>query len=247
MKKLLKHMRLIHLIFLILGGAVLISALPFKTEYNMIYVNVDSTGIENADAGMTNARDQDQTLLFEYYEKIGEDFNNYKVTVYNFEEKLNKVNYMILYFGIVIVAGVALLWIFQNPVRKIYYGSNVAVSLLVTLGVSVFGIIVMADLFSCMGILSKNSELFNTVAVLQNPSYRAAAYQAASSASGAEATKAAIQSYFYVSGTTLAVYAVISIVVVVYAVFTLMLTFAKFKRTKERRQEILNKAVENND
>ena len=88
-------MRLIHLIFLILGGAVLISALPFKTEYNMIYVNVDSTGIENADAGMTNARDQDQTLLFEYYEKIGEDFNNYKVTVYNFEEKLNKVNYMI--------------------------------------------------------------------------------------------------------------------------------------------------------
>ena len=44
MKKLLKHMKLIHLIFLILGGVVIISALPFKTQYNTVYVNVEPKG-----------------------------------------------------------------------------------------------------------------------------------------------------------------------------------------------------------
>ena len=247
MKKLLKHMRLIHLIFLILGGAVLLSAFPFKTEYNMIYVNVDATGIENADAGMTNARDQDQTLLFEYYETIGEDFNNYKVDVYKFEEKLNTVNYMILCFGILVLAGVALLFLFQNANRKIYYGSNVAISLLVTLGIAIFGIILMANLFSCMGVLNKNSEVFNTVAILENPEYRASAYQEAIKSGSANGARAALTPYFYLTGTTLAIYAVFTIFVIVYAVFVLILTFAKFKRTKERRQEILSKAVENND
>ena len=240
-------MRLIHLIFLILGGAVFISAFPFKTEYNMIYVNVDSTGIENADAGMTNARDQDQTLLFEYYEEIGEDFNDYKVKVYNFEEKLNDVNNLILYFGIVILVGVAILFIFQNSNRKIYYASNVASSVIVNLGIVVFAVIVMINLFGCMGTLSADSDLYNSVAVLQNPAYRAEAYQAAISAGGADAAKSALAEYFYVSGTTLAVYAVICVLVAVYAFFVLILTFSKFKRTKERRQEILSKAVENND
>ena len=147
MKKLLKHMKLLHLVFLILGGALLISALPFKTQYNMVYINVDSNGIAVADGSMTNARGQNQEDLFKYYEDKGVDFNNVnadegKYTVYNFEQSLNSVNNLIMYFGIVVIACVALLYLFQNSNRKIYYGTNVFISVVATLGVVVFGLIV---------------------------------------------------------------------------------------------------------
>ena len=128
MKKLLKHMKLIHLIFLILGGAVIISALPFKTQYNTIYVNVDATGIENASSEMTNAINQDQKLLYDYYNLIGDNFDNHKTLVYDFQNSLNVVNSLILWFGIVLVVAALVLFLFQNHKRKIYYGTNVLMS-----------------------------------------------------------------------------------------------------------------------
>ncbi|RIA77801.1 hypothetical protein EI71_00777 [Anaeroplasma bactoclasticum] len=246
MKKLLKHMKLIHLIFLILGGAVVLSALPFKTQYNTIYVNVDSNGIENASREMTNAINQDQTLLYDYYELIGDNFDNHKEVVYNFQQNLNTVNNVILAFGMVIIVAALVLFLFQNHKRKIYYGTNVVMSVLATLATVGFGVVVIIQLLGAMGTLGSNMELFNSVAVLQNSDMRTAAYQAAEQA-GAAGAKDALANYFYVTSTTLVMYMIGVIVTIVYALFILILTFAKFKRTKERRQEILSKAVENND
>ena len=246
MKKLLKHMKLIHLIFLILGGAVVLSALPFKTQYNTIYVNVDSNGIENASREMTNAINQDQTLLYDYYELIGDNFDNHKEVVYNFQQNLNTVNNIILAFGMVIIVAALVLFLFQNHKRKIYYGTNVVMSVLATLATVGFGVVVIIQLLGAMGTLGSNMELFNSVAVLQNSDMRTAAYQAAEQA-GAAGAKDALANYFYVTSTTLVMYMIGVIVTIVYALFILILTFAKFKRTKERRQEILSKAVENND
>ena len=246
MKKLLKHMKLIHLIFLILGGAVVLSALPFKTQYNTIYVNVDSNGIENASREMTNAINQDQTLLYDYYELIGDNFDNHKEVVYNFQQNLNTVNNVILAFGMVIIVAALVLFLFQNHKRKIYYGTNVVMSVLATLATVGFGVVVIIQLLGAMGTLGSNMELFNSVAVLQNSDMRTAAYQAAEQA-GTAGAKDALANYFYVTSTTLVMYMIGVIVTIVYALFVLILTFAKFKRTKERRQEILSKAVENND
>lgn len=246
MKKLLKHMKLIHLIFLILGGAVIISALPFKTQYNTVYVNVDATGIENASREMTNAINQDQTLLYDYYDMIGDNFNNHKTVVYDFQNSLNVVNNLILWFGIVLVIAALVLFLFQNHKRKIYYGTNVLMSVVATLATVAFGVIVLIQLLGAMGTLGANLELFNSVAVLQNSDLRTTAYQAAEAA-GAAGAKEALASYFYVTSTTLVFYMIGIIVVIAYSLFMLILTFSKFKRTKERRQEILSKAVENND
>lgn len=240
MKKLLKHMRILHFIFLILGGALLISALPFKTQYNMVYINVDSTGIDGADGLKTNARGQNQEDLFEYYED--KDFNNKdaaesKYTVYNFEQNLNSTNNLILYFGIVVIVCVLLLFLFQNSNRKIFYKGNVFISLLVTIGVIVFGVIVMIQIFGLMGDLSAHQTLYNTVALLQDPSTKA----------GVVNGTIDIAAMSYVTPTTLVAYIIAIIVVMVYAFFLMILTFSKFKRTKERRMEIISKAVENND
>lgn len=247
MKKLLKHMRLIHLIFLILGGAIILSALPFKTQYNTVYVNVDATGIEHATKEMTNAINQDQTLLYDYYEMIGDNFDNHKQVVYDFQQSLNAVNYYILCFGILIVIAALVLFLFQNHKRKIYYASNVVMSVFATLATVTFGVIVLIQLLGAMGTLGSNLELFNSVAVLQNSDIRTQAYQAAEAAGSAEAAKTALAQYFYVTSITLVIYMIGIIVTLVYSLFLLILTFSKFRRTKERRQEILSKAVENND
>lgn len=241
MKKLLKHMKILHLVFLILGGVLLISALPFKTQYNMVYINVDSNGIEVADGSMTNARGQNQEDLFKYYEDKGVDFNNKdaeesKYTVYNFEQNLNSTNNMILYFGLVVILCVALLYLFQNSNRKIYYKMNVFISVVATLGVVVFGVIVMLQIFGLMGDLAAHQTLYNTVALLQDTATKADVL------AGAD-----VAAMSYVNATTLVAYMLGIIVVMVYGFFLMILTFSKFRRTKERRMEILSKAVENND
>lgn len=242
MKKLLKHMKILHLIFLILGGALLISALPFKTQYNMVYINVDSTGIENADGSKTNARGQNQEDLFKYYEDKGVDFNSKdsaenKYIVHDFEQNLNSANNLILYFGIVVIACVFLLYLFQNSNRKILYKGNVFISVLVTLGVLVFGVIVMLKIFGLMGDLAAHQQLYSTVALLQDGTTKADFL----------ANPANFDLNTYVNSLTLVVYMIGIIVVMVYSLFLMILTFSKFKRTKERRMEIISKAVENND
>lgn len=250
MKKLLKHMHLFHLIFLILSGVILVSALPFKTQYNTVavYGVLDSEGNKIVSEEMTNAIGQDQKLLYEYYRDIlGDNFTKHANDVVKFENALNILNNVLFAFGILMVVSVLLLFFFQNHKRRIYYASNVVISLFVAIATAVGGVMLIVNFINVMSMLLKNYTLFNNVAILQNSSIRTEAFQAAQTAGSAGAAQAAMNKYFYVNNMTLIIYMIGAIVVILYSFFMFVLTVAKFRRTKERRQEIISKAVENND
>ena len=95
MKKLISKLKVFHLIMLCIAGAIIISALPFKTQYSNIYVNVTTTIEEAVGDDQNSSLGQDQNFLFELFENnkadgfvdnngnpFKNDFNEYKKQVY---------------------------------------------------------------------------------------------------------------------------------------------------------------------
>jgi hypothetical protein len=262
MGKLINKMKLFHLILLILSGVLIISALPFKTQYANIIVNV-STTIDKATADDTNPTlGHNQKNLFDfftYYDKddfqdnngvkFENDFNVYKEKVYNFENDLNSLNTLILWFGIVTIVGVALLYLFSNNSRRIYYKSNIIMSSIFTLTVVVFGIIVLVKSFSLMGTFSSDSNLYNYVAVFQNQDISTEAFQKACIISGNTYVAGSldfVKENFSCTVATFIGYDVLFVVSIAYVIFVFILSMSKYKATSERRNE-LTKVVTAND
>jgi hypothetical protein len=245
---------------LCIAGAIIISALPFKTQYSNIYVNV-ATSIEDATGDTQNASiGTDQAPLFNLFERttasgfvdnngveFKHDFNEYKVQVYNFQKDLNTVNDLILWYGILALIGVAFLYIFSNNTRNVYYIGNVVVSALFTLFMVIFGIVVLINNISVMSDFTANSNLYNIVSVMQNTTYANAAYQyAVPDSASATASVQYLFDNFDCNVVTFIVYDVIIVAVLAYSVFLFILSMSKFSATKERRQE-LEKVVALND
>lgn len=259
-KKLIEKMKVFHLVMLCIAGIIIISALPFKTQYGNIYVNVATT-IEEATGDTQNSSiSTDQAQLFNLFERttasgfvdnngaeFKHDFNQYKVQVYEFQKNLNTVNDLILWYGIIALIGVAFLYIFSNNSRKVYYKSNIIVSALFTLTMVVFGVITLVKNIAVMGDFTSNSNLYNIVSVMQNTSYANAAYQYAVPDS-ATATPSIQYLYdsFDCNVVTFIVYDIIIIAVLAYSVFLFILSVTKYNATRERRQE-LEKVVALND
>ena len=257
MKKLISKMKLFHLILLSLAGLLILSALPFKTQYSFIYVNVNSAlGIEQAGASDTNpSLKQDQKNLYNFFEVEGlngfvdndgkefaHDFNQYKVNVYNFEQDLNNLNDLILIFGIVTFIGVAILYIFGNNNRRIYYKSNLIASTVFTAVVVGFSIAFIIKSLSVMSTFSANSNLYNYVSVLQNPDYN---IEALSNAQDLKSIQYTLD-HFTCDVTTFVVYDIFVVLFMAYCLFMFVLTFVKYNATAERRKE-LEKVVATND
>lgn len=262
MGKLLSKMKIFHLILLILSGVLIISALPFKTQYSDIYVNV-STTIEDAKAtDPNNSLNDDQQYLFDFFEiynkddfvdnngnKFTNDFNEYKKQVYDFENSLNALNTMILWFGIVSLIGVALLYLFSNNSRRIYYKSNLYVSIIFTATFVIFGIIVLIKSFSVMSDFSSNSNLYNYVSVFQNIDTKNNAYDTALPIVGGVHVAGNldyVKEHFSCNVATFIAYDLLFVVSIVYVVFVFILSLNKYKATAERRNE-LAKVVTVND
>ncbi len=259
MKKLIDKMKVFHLIMLCIAGFIIISALPFKTQYSNIYVNVATT-IEEAVGDTQNGSLQtDQAQLFNLFERttasgfvdnngaeFKHDFNEYKKQVYDFQKDLNNVNDLILWYGILALIGVAVLYIFSNNTRKVYYKSNVISSAVFTLFMIVFGVVTLINSISVMSNFTANSNLYNIVSVMQNPSYANTAYQLAAPEGGAAGSVEYLYSSFDCNVATFILYDVILVAVMVYSVFLFILSITKYNATAERRKE-LEKVVALND
>lgn len=254
MKKLISKMKLFHLILLSFAGLVILSALPFKTQYSNIYVNVNTT-IEAAGRNDLNiSLGTTQEYLYDFFANVestdfvdnnnnayNKDFSFYKVQVYDFQNDLNALNTYLLWFGIVSFILVAVLYIFGNNNRRIYYKSNLISSAFFTIAVLVMGIIFLINSFSIMGRFTQDSNLYNYVSVLQNPDIQIEAYKA-----GVAGNLSFVKNEFDCNVISFIVYDLFVALFMAYSVFIFILSMVKFKATAERRKE-LEKVVAVND
>lgn len=162
----------------------------------------------------------------------------YAPIIYNFQVEMSAFNDLIITFALVGICCFALLLVFANHSRRIYYKSNLVAGIILPLVVVVFGIVMIAKNVGLMNTFNDNQELFNAVSVLQNPNLSATAYQK-------DYTN--LQSLYSCNSTTFIVFTALFAVIIIYSLFLAVYAFLKYNATAEERAEIIKKAVVEND
>ena len=162
----------------------------------------------------------------------------YAPIIYDFQVAMSEFNDLIITFAIVAITCFALLLVFANHSRRIYYKSNLYSGIVLPLIVVVFGIIMIVKNLGLMGVFNDNFDLFNVTAVLQDPNLSSLAYQKDFNY---------ISSLYSCNSTTFIVYTAIFAIIIIYSLFLVVYAVLKYKATAEERAEIIKKAVVEND
>ncbi len=238
------HSKIFFIIFLVLGFALLISCVAYATEYTHVHVFYQisngkvlfSQDYGNDVLGLTNLN------VYQGFEKAKDVYPNgftddLARTVYDFQKNLASVNDFIVISGIVTLIAVAALFIFSNHSRKVYYKSNLIVGIVSPAIVIIFNIVLLIRNALLMGRFNANYDLLNWVSVLQNLTTTTYASQ----------HPEVIPDLYSCTSTTFIIYTVIFIIMIVYSALIIAYTVFKYNETKERRTQIIERAVANND
>lgn len=237
-----KREKWIYLLFGVLLFAVLISSFIYMTNYADIRIYFTTA---NGQISIVQTSQEPTTLdtnnsLFQYFATYHPevDMEKFKWTIYDFQTDMSKFNDLIVIYALVALVGFAILLICSNHSRKVYYKSNLVAGIVIPAGVSIFTIVMIVKNMMLMGVFNANETLFNEVSVLKNDS---------------TSTNAEQLGYPYVSGfhpcnnLTYIIYTIIFAVVLLYALFLIYYAIFRYKSTAERRKEIIERAVNNND
>ena len=185
------------IIALVILGAIIY--MTFVTNVHIAYTINDQTGaIEIFDESLFQSTGGDNTALFSYFNNNSDaaspfysaDFaKNFEVvnegdhnilyygingvsfarTIYNFQVSMSSFNTTLLVFGIISLVCFAVMLIFSNQSRRVYYKSNLYIGVLMPLTVAVLSVVALIMNFSLLGEFNKNYDLYRVAAYLQNP------------------------------------------------------------------------------
>lgn len=263
-----KNAKLLLIAYAVILFATLVSGLFYMTSLANVHVyysvNKDTSEVsfsyddEITSTGLSN-RD-----LFKYFgtkidnlpEGLGytTDDNNYGVdstyfvdqgyakTVYDFQMAMSQYNTQIIVYSIIGLLCFCVMMIFSNHSRKVYYKSNLFAGIAMPVAVTIYTVIMLVQNFALMGTFNQNIDLFRTVSVLQDPKITPAAKSLLSRDYQRILDKSVgfgdscfwVQSIFYV-------------VVIAYSLFLIVYTIYRYKESTKRRNEIIERAVQNND
>lgn len=185
------------IIALVILGAIIY--MTFVTNVHIAYTINDKTGaIEIFDESLFQSTGGDNTALFSYFNNNSDaaspfysaDFaKNFEVvnegdhnilyygingvsfarTIYNFQVSMSSFNTTLLVFGIISLVCFAVMLIFSNQSRRVYYKSNLYTGVLMPLIVAVLSVVALIMNFSLLGEFNKNYDLYRVAAYLQDP------------------------------------------------------------------------------
>lgn len=245
MKKFLSnHNKIFFMIFLVLGFVLLFSCIAYATEYTHAHVFyqisngkvIFAKDYGNDAAGLTNLN------VYQGFEKAGNVYPNgftddLARIVYDFQKNLSSVNNFIVVTGVITLVAIAILFIFSNHSRKVYYKSNLVVGIACPAVVIIFNLVLLVRNFLLMGNFNKNYDLLNWVSVLQNPTTTTYASQHPETIPG----------QYTCSSITFVIFGIFFIIMIAYAGFMIAYSIFKYKETEERRNQIIERAANNND
>lgn len=166
------------------------------------------------------------------------DLNDYEMIVYDFSKDMNAYNDSIFGYAMFAIICFALLFVFSNHSRRIYYKSNLIVGIILPVAVISFTVFMLIENMNLMGRFNDNYYLFNYVSVLQDNTL---------SISAIDWGMPRIIDAFYCSSFTFILALVLYIIIIVASLFIAVYSIYRYKSCSEERAEIINKAVNAHD
>ena len=177
-----------------------------------------------------------------HIKEYGKDGKTIAQMIYDFQLDVSSVNSFIIVIGVISLICFAIMLIFSNQSRRVYYKSNLYIGLAMPLIVIIFTIIGLIRNFSVMGTFNANKDLFRIVSFLQDPEIDVATKSAACSDYNIilERTSKFGATGFYLAMAAFIILAIYSVLMMVYTVY-------RYKECAKRRSDILERAANKND
>ena len=234
--------KLLYFGFGVLMFITLIASVMYMTNYAYIHVyySLDQyTGavVINAATPKPVTLETNQ-LLFDYIaENTNINIDTFKFDVYNFQVAMSDLNSFFITFCVIGLIAFAALLICANHSRRVYYKSNIVCGILAPLVTIVFAVICLIRNISLMGVFNANFENFNMVSMIQNPVNIPQVI-----AKGKEF----VTSDQPCNSLTFILFAILFAIIIIYSLVLIVVAIKKYNDTKELREEIIRRAVENN-
>ena len=161
-----------------------------------------------------------------------------KLLVYNYKSKLDNYNNMIVLFSALSLVSFALMFVFSNQSRKIYYKSNLIAGVVLPGIIIAFNLILIIMSFGLMAELNEHYIFYNIVSVLQSPNN----YLLANAAVTAETNNKNLNEIFNLfncNSLSFVLYDILFAIVLLYNAFLIVFAVLKYKWTAQRRAEVI--------
>jgi len=236
-------------IFGLLSALLVILTIVFMTQYSHIHVaySINEAGelIIREDSSITVGSYQlTNTYLASYLKNtskvspVTENFETAKTIIYNFQMNMNAFNNFILASFVVCICMFAILLIFSNQSRRVYYKSNLIVGIAAPAVAIIMCIVGVIWCITLISDFNTHADLYKITAVMENYSI---------SAREKRPTSLSFEEFIakYASGVdtlTMVLTIVLFVIILVAALCVIAHTVLKYKATTERRIEIINRA-----
>ncbi len=208
----------------------------FKIDPNGYILKTTKKGIdylENADGDEINFTDNPNL----YFTTSG-----YAKIVYDFQIAMSNYNTQIVIYCVICLICFAIMMIFSNHSRKIYYKSNLFAGVAMPLVVTIYSVIMMVGNFSLLGTFNDNFDLFRVVSVMQSSKI-----DSADKNSMVKSYQSVLDNSQNFDSSCFFIQTIFFILVIVYSLFLICYTIYRYKECAKRRNEIIERAVQNND
>ncbi len=208
----------------------------FKVDSNGYILKTTKKGIdylENADGEEVDFADNPNL----YFAKSG-----YAKIVYDFQIAMSNYNTQIIIYCVICLICFAAMMIFSNHSRKIYYKSNLIIGVAMPLVVTIYTFIMMIVNFGLLGTFNQNFDLFRVVSVMQSSKI-----DSADKNSMAKSYQSILNNSQNFGSSCYFIQTIFYVLVIVYSLFLIIYTIYRYKECAKRRNEIIERAVQNND
>lgn len=254
-------------IILLVYGAIIFVALLFglyfMTRYAHIHIaySVSNSGVVEYAEDLNISSMSYNTNIFQYFSEATDTTSpvlqgitrtgintvvtsGYAETIYNFQKAMSSFNTLIIVLEVLSILAFAVMLIFSNHTRKVYYKDNVVVGVLMPLIVSIFSLVLLINNFGLMGTFNSNLDLFKTTSFLGNPDTSAILIQKSMQQGGYSIIQENTQG---VNSTTFIIATFVFIFVILVSVLMAIYSVYRYKECAKRRNDIIERAANNND
>ncbi len=265
-------------IYLVILALSLLLACFFMTQYNEIHIfsqNDPKNGITYSETDIFYVGGPSNDYIFRYfdskrnkdesnpfYEEIqagtGSIINNeykdglsYAQFIDEYRKDLNQFNESLVVFGVVTIALCALLYVFANHSRRIYYSSNLIAGVAIPLGIGVYSIVMLLNNIGLQGVFNSNIDLFrvtNAMITSEITNKVKGSYMGKPDPeTGKTGWELLCEATSDLNDFTFNLTNILFITITIVSVLLVVYTVLKYKATSKRRLEVIERAVQNND
>ncbi len=252
MKLISTKSKLIIMIFGLVAAVSLLITMVFMTQYSNVHViyQILEDGTVEIGSGtqfVTGDYKLDNQYLYRYLNSttkptspVTEDFETAKTIIYDFQMSMNSFNNFILATFVVCICMFALLLIFANHSRRVYYTSNLVVGIGAPVVSIIMALIGMIWNIILLGTFNSHADLFKVTSIMEDFNIDSKTKLAMRTTMSYEDM---INDYASnVNSLTLVLTIIYFVILLVAACFVIVNTVLKYKATKQAREEIIARA-----